>query len=323
MKNERNNKKRKSTTATVASVASIPPVVIKTEINVEQNMQVEGFYDEWEHETQLMMENSLFNGSIEQETTITQSNDDLIDQLFFDEPPVKTPQPEPNHSKKSSPIASDKSPKQIQLPIGCQADILDSAKREQLAAQKKLLSTLFVTGLPIDQNDHVILSKMFMDLCHHIHVCIDSKEIASIGIETVRPNENNLVVQLNDPQQKENIVRIAQRYKGLKASEFIPYLPMNLKTKIIHVYPKLTKFYERLRDDAIVYLHNRKLYSFRVCSQGLAVRCSKDTQETYIKSRKELENLVSGASPLRSLKRVYDAPLDSTGPSSPKQARMH
>lgn len=289
--------------------------VIKTEIKEEPNIQEEGFYDEWERETRLMVENNLLNRTVEQETTVTQSNDDLINQLF-DEPHAKIPQPEPNHFKKSSPIATSN-----QSPIGCHGDILESAKQEHLAAQKKLLSTLLVTGLPIDQDDPFVLTKIFIDLCRHIHINIDSKEIASTGIETVRPNEHNLLVQLTDPQQKENIIRIAQRYKGLKANEFISFLPMALKTKNIHVYPKLTKFYERLRDDAIAYLRDRKLYSFRVCSQGLAVRCSKNTQEVYIKSRKELENLVSSASP--NLKKVNDEPLDSDGPSSPKQSRTH
>lgn len=282
--------------------------------------EVQGFYDEWEHETRLMMEKKLLNGSIEQEPKVTQSNDTLIDQLFDESSRIKTPQPEPCHYKKSSPIASSKSPK-IQSPIGCYADILDSSKKEQLAAQKKLLSTLFVTGLPIDRDDPVILHKMFLDICRHIHVSIESKEIVSTGIENVRPNEYNLVVQLSDAQQKENIVRIAQRYKGLKASEFMPSLPVTSKTRFIHIFPKLTKFYERLRDDAIVYLHDRKLYSFRVCSQGLAVRCSKNSQEAYIKSRKELENLVSGSPPLQRSKRMNDEPLDLAGPSSPKQSR--
>lgn len=281
----------------------------------------QGFYDEWKHETRLMMEQKSLNGSIEQETKVTQSNDNLINQLFDESSRIKTAQPEPNHYKKSSPIASSTESPKIQSPIGYYADISDSAKIEQCAAQKKLLSTLFVTGLPIVRDDPVILHKMFLDLCRHIHVSIDSKEIVSIGIENVRPNEYNLVVQLSDAQQKENIVRIAQRYKGLNASEFIPSRPVTSKTRTIHIFPKLTKFYERLRDDAIVYLRDRKLYSFRVCSQGLAVRCSKNAQETYIKSRKELENLVSGTLPPHRLKRANDEPLDLAGPSSPKQSR--
>lgn len=221
-------------------------VVIKTEIKEEP--QEEGFYDEWEHETRFMMENGLLNRSNEPETTVTQSNNDFIEQLF-DEPPIKTSQPEPNHYKKSSPIASSKSPQTQSPNLGCHADILDSAKQEQLAAQKKLLSTLFITGLPIERDDPDVLRKMFLDLCHHIHVNIDFNEIASIGIETVRPNEYNLVAQLTDPQQKENIVRIAQRFKGLKACDFDSSLPKTLKTKNIHVFPKLTKFYERLKQE--------------------------------------------------------------------------
>lgn len=281
-------------------------------------MPEKGFYDELKPKTGLIMENNLLNGSVIQETTITPSIEDLIDQLF-DEPRIPTPpQPETNLFKKSSTIISSNAP-QTQSAIECHTDILNSAKLEQLAAQKKLLNTLFVTGLPIDRHDSVLLRKMFMDLCHHIHVSIESKEIVTTEIENVRPNEYNLVVRLNDPQQKENIVRMAQRFKGLKASEFIPFLPMTTKEKNIHVYPKLTKFYERLRDDAIVYLHDQKLYSFRVCSQGLAVRCSKNTQETYIKSRMELEKLVNSASSPQRLKRVNDEPFDSLdGPISPK-----
>lgn len=266
-----------------------------------------------------MVEKNLLKLSVEQETTVSQSNDDFLNQLF-DEPGIQAPKTEPNHSRNSSPIANIKSQKS-HTPNGCHDDISNSAKLEHLAAQKKLLSTLFVTGLPIIQDDLVVLSKMFIDLCHHIHISIDAKEIVSIEMETVRHNEHNLVVQLNDPQQKENIIRIAQRHKGLKASEFMSFLPMTLKPKNIHIYPKLTKFYEELKSDAIAYLHDRKLYSFRVCSQGLAVRCSKYTPEKYIKSPKELEILINGFSP--HLKRVNEEPLVSIGLSSSKQSLLH
>lgn len=187
-------------------------------------------------------------------------------------------------------------------------DVSDYAKEEQLEWQNRYRNELTVTGLSIKCNDRKSLSDIFLKLCKHLDAPIQLDDI-----ENIEWASEEIFVKLVDYTKKDRILN-APRLNGLKSHHFLKLQPNN-SSKLIKVFPRMNKFYLRLWKNAEKHVLNDELHSFRISSQGLAIRYKPEKQEVYVKSCRELGDFVRKFTEDQRRRKYSES---SPGPSTPK-----
>lgn len=171
------------------------------------------------------------------------------------------------------------------LPNRGSEDISEIRKCSELQLQKKCRNTLDVQGLPIRKCDEKSLRHLFKIFCDHISEPFDPKDI-----ENIQSDGRSMMVTFRD-EDKADLLLASQQTKNLQSDKVLKLLPGEKSTSI-KVFRKLTAFYTRICHLAQDYVRKKQIFSYGICSQGLAIRLTPTSQVRYVRSRYELKELV-------------------------------
>lgn len=161
-------------------------------------------------------------------------------------------------------------------------DISALKKAEEVQLQNQCLNTLTVCGLPIRRGDRKSLLGLFKILSDHIFEPFDP-----IEIENIESDGQNMMVTFHDKSKRDRIIR-SLRTKNLKSDKVLKLLPGEISTSV-KAYEKATNFYKKLCGIAYAYVSKKRIYSYGITSQGLAIKLAPDSEIVYVRSKNELE----------------------------------
>lgn len=164
-------------------------------------------------------------------------------------------------------------------------DVPEEGKMEQLKFQNEYNNSIAIVGLPGQSCLKSKLMELVFCLCNYINVPIRNEDIRSINRSS---DYKQIFVEFYNSELKEEILR-SKKLRNLTTNLFL----QTHKCIKVTVIPRLTKYFERICLNAIEHCKKKRIYSYRIGPEGLAIRRSQlDTFETFVRSCKELDDVV-------------------------------
>lgn len=186
-----------------------------------------------------------------------------------------------------------------------------SGDTSELSKQQALRNNICIHGVPYTEDEN--LNNILTLLSEAIDVPINAANYSKVYRTTSKPNNPGIIIVcFADFSKKIEILNARKAKPNLTVGD----LKMNVnQTNKVYINNHLTPFFGRIHRAGRLAVNEGKLYSCWMSMNSICVRQAENSERIYIKSMKELQDLLNVESTINSINQKRKASEDPMNPS--------